>query len=679
MVHEDPIINTINAEALDISNTQSSKGQIGKIANEYDINSDHLLGFLIDMSYDELQIVTCDSWKQRCGGVPRNSFVIVKLSPRINTFNGDMLPHIILARITDAVPTPVKKEIQQTIFQIHKVQAIIDPITDVELQWGGLKAKILGTYYDRDGGQEPIISFGSDIDSFFSSHFYEVYVPSDGHLSKLINSFVSGSNPVEIGTLRYTETLASGGMPNVPINISPEDFIKNRTALFGKTRMGKSNTVKVIADIILDSNGPVGQVIFDPSGEYSYLNEQDRTSLYIMHRERCVRYSLRPRRIEQEISAGLSVPTSLRANFYQQVELGHSIITSLFDTTHRNRPRYIEPLFAWAPVDPDTSEINERYPDYGDRTRYLRALSMYYALLNKAEFEPPSEFNIDLHLARPIKTELGNDQVLQRIATFQDTDGTAHILAERQNINVATRIYERLYELYHREGPNSSLFPSSERSGRPYFEALEEMLLRMLGDRSIAGPRYIMPFVRYHDPRGTDIIESIVGDVDANKTVIIDLSYADELVSQNYSELICNAILIRQMDKFANNQLGDHSVLFYFEEAHRLFRQDDKDLTSVYNKLANEGAKFAVGMVYATQSMTTLSPDLLKNTENFFIAHLNDDREIKELTRKYEFQDIGIDVQRSRTKGYVRMITLSHRFALPVQIRKFESKSLVNT
>jgi DNA helicase HerA-like ATPase len=113
-------------------------------------------------------------------------------------------------------------------------------------------------------------------------------------------------------------------------------------------------------------------------------------------------------------------------------------------------------------------------------------------------------------------------------------------------------------------------------------------------------------------------------------------------------------------------------VLFYFEEAHNLFRSDDRDLTSVYNKLAKEGAKFRIGMVYATQSMTTLSPDLLKNTENFFIAHLNDDREIKEIERRYEFSGVGLDVQRARSKGYVRMITLSHRYALPVQVKLFE-------
>jgi DNA helicase HerA-like ATPase len=128
------------------------------------------------------------------------------------------------------------------------------------------------------------------------------------------------------------------------------------------------------------------------------------------------------------------------------------------------------------------------------------------------------------------------------------------------------------------------------------------------------------------------------------------------------------------VERFSTGALGDHYITMYFEEAHQLFRSDDKDLTSIYNRLAKEGAKFHIGMVYATQSMTTLSPDLLKNTENFIIAHLNDDREVREVTRRYEFRDVAEDVQRIRSRGFVRMITLSHRFALPVQLRKFEPR-----
>lgn len=215
------------------------------------------------------------------------------------------------------------------------------------------------------------------------------------------------------------------------------------------------------------------------------------------------------------------------------------------------------------------------------------------------------------------------------------------------------------------------LFPVSADSGKPYFEPIHLALLRMLGDRSIAGATYLTRFRPYHDVAGTHLTRDIVRLVDDGKTVIIDLANADAEVAEYYSQLISSAVFEHQVRRFTRGRLEDHWVLFYFEEAHNLFRQDDKDLKSIYNKIAKEGGKNNIGMVYGTQSMTTLSPDLLKNTENMFITHLNDDREIHELTRKYEFRDVGLDVQRAKTPGYVRMITLSHRYALPVQIRRF--------
>ena len=248
-------------------------------------------------------------------------------------------------------------------------------------------------------------------------------------------------------------------------------------------------------------------------------------------------------------------------------------------------------------------------------------------------------------------------------------------LSEQQSLPVATRIYEQLWSLFDNNRNDSRLFPVSDRTGNAYFDGIHECFLKMLGTTSFSGPKKITPFTIYHDPSGANIAESIVKEVEQGKTVLIDLAQADQEVAQFYTEMVAKAILSEQMKKFATLSPQDfeaNSVLFYFEEAHNLFRADDRDLSSIYNKLAKEGAKFRIGMVYATQSMTTLSPDLLKNTENFFIAHLNDDREVKEIERRYEFAGLGLDIQRARSKGYVRMITLSHRYALPVQIRLFD-------
>ncbi len=264
-------------------------GPVARIARKYDASSDgetgrRLLGFLLSLNYDELSIVTCDPWKRACGGVPRNSFVMIKLGEAaVGGEDRTFLDRVILARVTDSVPTPVERDIQGAVFQLHKVQAIPDPVTAKELQWSALKASVIGTYYDaKDGEGKRVAAFGNDVDTFFAPHAYAVFVPTAEDLDALVNSFVIGSDPLEIGRLRYTETPRPGADEDeaVPVRVDPRDFVGheygNRTALFGKTRIVSANTVKLLADTILSSDLGAGQVIFDPSGEYTYVNPQDQ-------------------------------------------------------------------------------------------------------------------------------------------------------------------------------------------------------------------------------------------------------------------------------------------------------------------------------------------------------------------------------------------------------------------
>lgn len=234
---------------------QEDIGPVAQIARKYDASSTEgpgrrLLGFLLSLDYDELSIVTCDPWKRACGGVPRNSFVMIKLSEAaVGGEDKVFCDRVILARVTDSVPTPVERDVQGAVFQLHKVQAIPDPVTAQELQWSALKANVVGTYYDaRNENGDQVAAFGNDVDTFFAPHAYAVFVPIAEDLSALVNSFVSGADPLEIGRLRYTETPRPGASEDetVPVMVDPRDFVGheygNRTALFGKTRMGKSNT-----------------------------------------------------------------------------------------------------------------------------------------------------------------------------------------------------------------------------------------------------------------------------------------------------------------------------------------------------------------------------------------------------------------------------------------------------
>ena len=105
-------------------------GPISEIARKYDLDSKRLLGLLLELDFNESQFVTSDSWKRNCGGVSRGAFVFFRIDPRaVDPLDIGFTNRITLARITNSAPTPVESNVQQTLFQVHKLQAQLDPLT----------------------------------------------------------------------------------------------------------------------------------------------------------------------------------------------------------------------------------------------------------------------------------------------------------------------------------------------------------------------------------------------------------------------------------------------------------------------------------------------------------------------------------------------------------------------
>lgn len=377
-----------------------------------------------------------------------------------------------------------------------------------------------------------------------------------------------------------------------------------------------------------------------------------------------------------ELKAKFSTYMNRLNNFYRSAPVGHALIQQLWDATHANKPNYMLPILNWEP--PDPSEEPDRKGDPSGHAHFWRSMSMWFALLKLAEFPPRSDdAPVFIDFKANVKTELLSRLGSSGLRTYDDAGERK--FSERQPLRMLPAIYREVWALWQANGNARGWFDTSD--GTPYFNGAEQAMLRVLADDgSISGKQYLEPFKAYHDPGGSSTFEEISRHARSGKTVLVDFARADERVRRNLSERICGRLLSDMEKAFGEDEIGDDDfVVLYFEEAHQLFPQADRDLNNVYNRLAKEGAKFHVSMVYATQSMTTLSPDLLKNTENFFIAHLDDDREVKEVTRRYAFRDVADDVQRTMSKGFVRMITQSHRFALPVQIRKFEPRRAEET
>lgn len=634
---------------------KNEKGLISSIYKDLLITGNkRFVGYVMNIGFIDGSIITNDYWKIINGGIPQNSFLLlvnegIKDQELIDEMKFKIPPHIILARVTKPTTTPMSGETSKTYYELHKASMpALDIFTKSDLQWAAMEVSILGTFYDNP--ENGSVQFGGDIQSFWSPHHYKVYVPEPKMLEKLINSYVT-EEPTRIGKVRLTETLISKEESEVVVNISAKDFIGARTALFGKTRMGKSNTVKKIISAIMNVNRNVSMIIFDLNGEYANTNEQDDNSIYDLFKDRCDRFTLR-----DNPPKGFHV---FKANFYKDLKFGHEIIRNLHAQTSAGGGDYIKAFLDWEILDEDSLKLLLT-EDRGAYTRYQRCISIYKCLLYEVGFKTKEKIEINLNLKKELY-KIAQDAI-------DDYEGE-----DKVDIKLACSVYREIWANYIEE-KESKLYKSS--SGKAYFDELTVSLMTLLCNKkengtAVSGKRILIPFKDYHDQNAGKAIENVLDAIEKSKCVILDLSNAPEELYRFFSDYLSKQIFASQMKKFTTNSMGDKFVQFFFEEAHNLFPSNDKDLKNIYNRLAKEGAKLNIGIAYSTQSISSLSPDLLKNTENFFIAHLNDDREIRELTRFHEFRDVGYDVQRTKTQGFVRLITRSHKFAIPVQIDKF--------
>ena len=226
---------------------------------------------------------------------------------------------------------------------------------------------------------------------------------------------------------------------------------------------------------------------------------------------------------------------------------------------------------------------------------------------------------------------------------------------------------------------NQSEKLKSSSSGNLLFDADDEALLNFLNPKTGGGPQILRPYMIYHDSQAEDCVKKIIKSLEDGKTVILDLGNASDEIRKYFSDLLSKAIFAKQEEKFTNDNLKNHFIQLYFEEAHNLFPKDDKDLTGVYSRFAKEGAKFHIGMVYSTQSPSTINKELLAQTENFFVAHMSSQDEAHVLAKlQVQFDGLQHDILHTRTPGYMRIITFSHRFVIPVQINKFKAANNEN-
>lgn len=623
-----------------------------EVANEKakKYNELRFVGYVLEIGYDTVTIITSDPFKVTVGGVPRNSLLVMVPSERPH----GMPPHFTLLRVLDTAPTPLSSEILQTYFELQKKSMPeLDVFTQSELQWGALKTGVLGMFYPHPEVPD-VVEFSGDLNNFVSAHKYRVYSPDDALLDLVVNGIVSAKHRFTIGTLRLTESrlpLPTAPLPRVPVNVSVADFMGARTAMFGKTRLGKSNVVKLIAQSLIETTTEernVGQLIFDIDGEYANDNPQDDSySLASAYPDRCVVYALTPK------EATPSRP--LKLNFYEHPDRSRAVLAQLL--AREGRTAIYVNAFRSAEV-PSLDSLPDLPPN--EKLRSKRRILMYWAVLSKAGYTTNEGKLRDL--VKGLDPGFTDD--------LRDAIYGGSAPAKPNSLSSLVHEFETLAEFIRSHPSHSALISSG--SGTALFTADDQAILNFLKPAVGAGPAMIQRFRIYHDPKAGEFIREIIDLLEEGQTVILDLGNADPEVMKYFSEELSSGIFYHQVNKFANNQLGNHYIQLYFEEAHNLFPRRDEDTGEIYRRLAKEGAKYRIGMVYSTQSPTTVNRDLLAQTENFFVAHLSSQDDVNILAREnIAFETMKDDIMRAKTVGYVRMLTRSHRFAVPIQARKF--------
>ena len=693
---------------------------------------DNFVGYVYGMSFDEALILTNDAFKERVAGIPHNSFLVATSINPDNISNSTNLDReVVLLRVLGPSTLPFEGDFIKTRIEHHQRRTPneifandqldgLDVLTHAELQAGGLKCRVLGTFFIDDGH----LRLGSDVENYMSSNRLRVFKPRAKSLQLIVNhvneevrkkaleeaiksGFQSIPSPIEIGTIRYTSTARLHRGKNeikVPVEIQPTDFLARRTAILGMTRTGKSNTLKTTVSSVAISaakdNTPVRQIIFDINGGYANANHQDDgSSIADVFQEDVICY--------RGIKTADPNFKDLRNNFYERPDIGLNIIQDILkdENISANDMKILISSFSLDPLPDDATDR--------EKSRFERYVAAFKALLSVRGFTPPANTKIKINVSKQVKRQILEQAYPDVVSELQENnegkkpsqdalanEADLHFPDFKAGVTLAEAVqffkdareadreirkaYEDAKKQYKKDStPIPAGLWASLRSGKSKDDWFDDNLKALANlivgknesDIPIRVKSYLGPIADYHSPTRKGEVENEIYDFLAQgKIVILDLSVGTETVRKAMALRIAGTIMSRSMSSFHSGDQNTNIVI-YVEEAHNLIGKKDA-LTGIWPRIAKEGAKAKIAFVYATQEPSSIHPNILANTENWFVTHLNNEDELRSLGKFYDFADFHASLKTAQDVGFARIKTLSSPFVVPTQIHRFTPDKL---
>ncbi|MBI1763683.1 MAG: ATP-binding protein [Acidobacteria bacterium] len=698
-------LNEAFAEDQKKSSVTQTKEIFGRL-----IQKAQYVGEVYSVNYETALVQIHDYHRQQVGGIPSLSFLIAtRVNPEEDIDYKAEDASVILLRVMDAAALPNSSEAERIRAEIaQRVSgetdthwddpSMMDAATNNILSFAGVKCRVIGTFYLEQNPQvENRVSlslrFGSDLSNYYPNRGLKVYKSNGAALGMIVNyrdpsrTDQLSDKSVTVGEVRYASTNRDfQGVSDVPVTLQPADLLSQKTALFGMTRTGKSNTTKIVLksvfELRFDQDRPlrIGQIVFDPNGEYANENAQDVNKQKNPSAIKNVWQANTNGKKEDVVTYGIQPhPNDLGRrlmllNFFEEnnLQIGKEMIDRALESYD---VKFIENFCQVSFEQPPEA-------DWSALTRYKRKVLVYRALLVLAGFKPPNAL-------LPSTEKIFNENLLKAMNESETKDveaknrfiSAAKILSNKQPswaqlamalaglhefMTTKDSGYQRFAAWYINERPKAS--------GDSWADKDLEKLLEMFAPNRANGPKQLGKVSKLHaGSTTTDFADDIYNDLVAGKLVIIDQSSGDPEINKSSADRIMWHIFRANQSRFRQGEQALPEILVYVEEAHNILPAgSDMEMRDVWVRTAKEGAKYRIGMVYATQEVSSIQRNILKNTANWFIGHLNNTDETKELCKYYDFEDFEASIRRAQDRGFIRVKTLSNLFVVPIQVRKFE-------